>query len=140
MNKVIEIGRVTKDIELRQLTSGTSAIEFSIAVKRAFKNADGEYDSDFFNCVAFKNTAELISRYVGKGDMIGIVGRLQTRNYTNKEGRKIYVTEIVVEEVEFLQSKKQEEPAKECVYHDADPFKNEKWEEINPSDDGDLPF
>ena len=121
MNRVIEIGRVTKDIELRQLTSGTSAIEFSIAVKRAFKNANGEYESDFFNCIAFKNTAELISRYVKKGDMLGIVGRLQTRNYTNKEGRKIYVTEIVVEEVEFLQTKKQEEEQTP-----AEP----KWEEI----------
>ena len=140
MNKVIEIGRVTKDIELRQLTSGTSAIEFSIAVKRAFKNANGEYESDFFNCIAFKNTAELISRYVKKGDMLGIVGRLQTRNYTNKEGRKIYVTEIVVEEVEFLQTKRQEEPTTEGVNLDADPFKNTQWEEIKPSECGDLPF
>lgn len=140
MNKVIEIGRVTKEIELRQTTSGTSAIEFSIAVKRAFKNANGEYESDFFNCVAFSKTAETIIRFVKKGDMIGIEGRLQTRSYTNKEGRKINVTEIVVESFEFLQSKKQEEPTNEGANHDADPFKNEKWEEINPSDAGDLPF
>ena len=138
MNKVIITGRNTKDIELRQTTAGTSAIEFSVAVKRAFKNANGEYDSDFFNCVAFKNTAELISRYVGKGDMLGIVGRLQTRNYTNKEGKKIYVTEIVVEEVEFLQTKKQEEPTNADTPTEADPFKAPQWEEINP--DGDLPF
>ena len=131
MNKVIIIGRNTKDIELRQTTSGVSAIEFSIAVKRAFKNANGEYESDFFNCIAFKNTAELISRYVKKGDMIGIVGRLQTRNYTNKEGRKIYVTEIVVEEVEFLQTKKQEEEQTP-----AEP----KWEEISDPFAEGLPF
>ena len=86
MNKCVIIGRVTKDIELKQLSSGGSVVEFSVAVKRSFKNANGEYESDFFNCVAFKNTAELISRYVKKGDMIAIVGRLQTRNYTNKEG------------------------------------------------------
>ena len=109
MNKVIIIGRNTKDIELKQTTSGISVIEFSIAVKRSFKNANGEYESDFFNCVAFSKSAEIISRYVNKGDQIGIEGRLQTRNYTNGEGRKIFVTEIIVENFEFLQSKKQEE-------------------------------
>ena len=132
MNKVIIIGRNTKDIELRQTTAGTSAVEFSVAVKRTFKSANGEYESDFINCVAFKNTAELISRYVGKGDMVCVVGRLQTRNYTNKEGRKIYVTEIVVEEVEFLQSKKQEQEA------EAQP--EEEWEEITDPFAQPLPF
>lgn len=136
MNRVIMIGRNTKEIELRQTSSGTSAIEFSLAVKRAFKNVNGEYDSDFFNCVAFGKSAETISRYVKKGDMIGVEGRLQTRNYTNKEGKKIYVTEIIVENFEFLQSKKQEEP-KETVA-EADPFANAQWEEI-PNDDN-LPF
>lgn len=138
MNKILITGRNTKEIELRQLTSGASAIEFSVAVKRAFKNANGEYESDFFNCVAFSKTAETISRFVKKGDMIGIEGRLQTRSYTNKEGRKINVTEIIVENFEFLQSKKQEEPTNEGANHDADPFKAPQWEEINP--DGDLPF
>ena len=123
MNKVIIIGRNTKDIELKTTSSGTSAIEFSIAVNRAFKNANGERESDFFNCVAFSKLAETISKYVKKGDQLGVEGRLQTRNYTNREGKKIYVTEIVVENVEFLQSKKQDEP---------------KWEELNPDDD--VPF
>ena len=126
MNKIVITGRNTKEIELRQLTSGTSAIEFSIAVKRAFKNANGEYDSDFFNCVAFSKTAETISKYVKKGDMLGIEGRLQTRSYTNKEGRKINVTEIIVENFEFLQSKKQEEqPAEQPKFEELDPFSNE---------------
>ena len=123
MNKVIIIGRNTKDIELRQTPSGVSAIEFSIAVKRTFKNANGEYESDFFDCVAFSKLAETISRYVKKGDQVGIEGRLQKRNYTNKEGKKVYVTEIVAENVEFLQSKKSDEP---------------KFEEIDPEDD--IPF
>ena len=123
MNKVILTGRNTKDIELRQTPSGVSAIEFSIAVKRTFKNANGEYESDFFDCIAFSKLAETISRYVKKGDQVGIEGRLQKRNYTNKEGKKVYVTEIVAENVEFLQSKKQDEP---------------KFEEIDPEDD--IPF
>ena len=123
MNKVVLIGRNTKDIELKQTPNGTSVAEFSIAVNRAFKNANGERESDFFNCIAFSKLAETISRYVKKGDQIGIEGRLQTRNYTNKEGRKVYVTEIIVENVEFLQSKKQDEP---------------HFEELNPDDD--IPF
>ena len=123
MNKVIEIGRVTKDIELKQLNSGSSAVEFSIAVKRTFKNANGEYESDFFNCVAFSKTAETISRYVNKGDQIGIEGRLQTRNYTNKEGTKVYVTEIIVENFEFLQKKEQK--PEEPKFEELDPFSND---------------
>ena len=123
MNKVIEIGRSVSNVELKQTSSGTSAVEFSIAVKRTFKNANGQYDSDFFNCIAFNKTAELIGKYVKKGDMIGIEGKLQTRNYTNREGKKVYVTEIVVEQVEFLQSKKQDEPT---------------FEELSPDDD--VPF
>ena len=129
MNRIIIIGRNTKDIELRQTTSGSSAVEFSIAVNRAFKNANGEYESDFFNCVAFSKLAETISKYVKKGDQIAIEGRLQTRSYTNKEGRKINVTEIIVENIEFLQTKKDEAPAEP------------KWEEIDPfKENNDLPF
>lgn len=124
MNKVIMIGRTTRDIEFKTTQSGTSVVEFSVAVKRTFKNAiSGEYESDFFNCVAYNKTAETISRYVKKGDMIAIDGKLQTRNYTDREGKKVYVTEIIAENVEFLQGKKQEEP---------------KFVEIKPEDD--IPF
>lgn len=135
MNKVIIIGRNTKDIELKQTTAGTPVIEFSIAVKRTFKNANGENESDFFNCIAFSKLAETISKYVKKGDQVGVEGRLQTRNYTNKEGRKVYVTEIIAENVEFLQSKKQDE---QTVPTFTDPFENAHFEEVD-TDDG-LPF
>ena len=133
MNKVIEIGRAVRDVELKQTNSGTAVAEFGIAVKREFKSANGEYESDFFNCVSYGKTAELISKYVKKGDMFGIEGKLQTRNYTNKEGRKVYVTEIIVEKVEFLQSKKQEE-------YSAPNFEatTPNFEQIDT--DGDLPF
>ncbi len=138
MNRVVMIGRATKDIELKVTQSGTSVAEFSIAVKRAFKNANGKNESDFFNCIAFSKLAETISGYVKKGDQVGIEGRLQTRNYTNKEGKKVYVTEIIVENVEFLQSKKQDEQTAPS-FTQADPFANAKWEEIK-TDDFDLPF
>ena len=133
MNKVLEIGRAVRDVELKQTNSGTAVAEFSIAVKREFKSANGQYESDFFDCVSYGKTAELISKYVKKGDMFGIEGKLQTRNYTNKEGRKVYVTEIIVEKVEFLQSKKQEE-------YSAQNFEatTPNFEQIDT--DGDLPF
>ena len=137
MNKVIIIGRNTKDLELKQTASGASVVEFGIAVKRAFKNANGEYESDFFNCIAFSKLAETISKYVKKGDQIGLEGRLQTRNYTNRDGKKVYVTEIIVENVEFLQTKKQEEQTSP-TYAEADPFKDANFEELD-SEDG-LPF
>lgn len=110
MNKVIIIGRNIRDIELKQTTSGISVAELSVAVKRPFKNANGENESDFFNCIGYSKLAETISRYVKRGDLIGIEGRLQTRNYTNREGNKVYVTEIIIESCEFLQSKRPEEP------------------------------
>lgn len=136
MNKVIEIGRATKDVELKQTSSGTAVAEFSIAVKRSFKT-NGQYESDFFDCVAYSKTAELISQYVKKGDMVGIEGRLQARNYTNKEGRKVYVTEIIVENVEFLATKKQE-TVEAPKFEEYDPFKNAEFEEIGNGSD--LPF
>lgn len=140
MNRVIMTGRTTADAELKQTNTGKSVVEFSIAVNRAFKNANGERESDFFNCVAYNKTAELISKYVKKGDQLGVEGRLQTRNYTNKEGKKIYVTEIIVENVEFLQTKKQEEEKPDAYpqFYEADPFKSVNFEEID-NEDG-LPF
>ena len=106
MNKVIEIGRATKDVELRSTTSGASVATFCIAVRRNFKNAEGNNESDFFDCVAFNKLAETISRYVRKGDMVCVVGKLQTRNYTDKNGNNRKAMEIFVDEVEFLTPKK----------------------------------
>ena len=139
MNKVIEIGRAVKDVELRVTTSGASVASFSIAVKRNFKNAEGAYESDFFDCIAFNKLAETISRYVHKGDMVGVNGRLQTRSYTDKQGNNRKVTEIVVEEVEFLSAKKDEKAVKqETKVAYADPFEGAHFEEL--TDDEELPF
>lgn len=137
MNRVVIVGNNTKDIELRQTSSGTAVVQFSVAVKRSFKT-NGQYESDFFECVAYNKTAEIISQYIKKGDKVGIDGRLQTRNYTNKEGRKVYVTEIIVENVDFLAVKKQEnQDALEAPKFD-DPFANANFEEVGNDDD--LPF
>ena len=107
MNKVIIIGRFTRDPEIKYTTgeNATATARFSLAVNRRFKNKEGNYDADFISCVAFGKTAEFIEKYFSKGMAIGITGRIQTGSYTNKEGQKVYTTDVVVEETEFVESK-----------------------------------
>ena len=107
MNKVVIIGRFTRDPEIKYTTgeNATATARFSLAVNRRFKNKEGNYDTDFINCVAFGKTAEFIEKYFTKGMAIGITGRIQTGSYTNKEGQKVYTTDVVVEETEFVESK-----------------------------------
>ena len=108
MNKVILIGRLTKDVELRRTNSGKAVASFALAVNKDYKNEQGGYDADFIDCVAFEQRAETISKYVHKGDRFGVVGNLTTRSYENNDGNKVKVTEVKVTEFEFLESKKQE--------------------------------
>lgn len=107
MNKVIIIGRFTRDPEIKYSTgeNATATARFSLAVNRRFKNKEGNYDADFINCVAFGKTAEFIEKYFTKGMAIGVTGRIQTGSYINNEGQKVYKTEVVVEETEFVESK-----------------------------------
>lgn len=109
MNKVLLIGRLTANPELRYTTSNNAVTTFSIAVDRNFKNEDGNKEADFINIVAWNKKAELIHQYLKKGDRVGIGGRLQVRKYQNERGENRYVTEVVADEVEFLNSKKPEE-------------------------------
>lgn len=104
MNKVILLGRITRDPELRQ-AGETSVVNFSIAVDRRFKKEGGQ-EADFPSCVAFGKTAEFISKYFFQGMKIALEGRLQTGSYTNKDGKKVYTTDVVVEAVEFAESKR----------------------------------
>lgn len=107
MNKVELVGRLTRDPEIRY-TQGENAnaiARFCIAANRRFKNTDGNYEADFINCVAFGKSAEFVEKYFNKGMAIGITGRIQTGSYTNKDGVKVYTTDVVVEEVEFVESK-----------------------------------
>lgn len=105
MNKVIEMGRLTREPEVSSSNSGTTFARFSIAVDRRFKK-EGEPDADFFNCTAFGKTAEFVERYLKKGTKVLVTGRLQNNNYTNKEGQKVYDVRIMVEEIEIAESKK----------------------------------
>lgn len=107
MNKVELVGRLTRDPEVRytQGENASAIARFSVAVNRRFKNNEGNYEADFINCVAFGKSGEFIEKYFKKGMAIGISGRIQTGNYTNKDGVKVYTTDVVVEEAEFVESK-----------------------------------
>jgi len=101
INRVILTGNVTKDLELRNMGDGKAVTKFSLAVKRTI----GE-ETDFIGCTAFGQTAELLKKSVGKGSKILIEGRIQTGSYTNAEGKKVYTTDVIVDRIEFLDSKK----------------------------------
>lgn len=105
MNKVMLIGFLTRDPEAKTTSSGNTVCSFTIAVRRRFKDANGEYQSDFINCVAWKQTATFISSYFHKGSKIAITGNIQTRTYEDQNGQKRYVTEVIVDEAEFVESK-----------------------------------
>lgn len=157
MNSVNLTGRLTRDSELRHTGSGSAFASFSLAVERPFKNGNGEKEVDFINVVAWRKTAEIITSFTRKGSLVGITGRIQTRNYTNNEGRKVYITEVVAEQVQLLEPKRTTESrsdSSEGNYarsnqnssqgqkngyqkQDEDPF--EKNDSIQIDDD-DLPF
>lgn len=104
MNIVTLVGRMTRDPEIR-INNDSTVARFTVAVNREFKNKDGKYDADFINCVAFSKQAEFVEKYFSKGMRIGLVGRIQTGSYTNKDGQKVYTTDVVCEKVEFIDSK-----------------------------------
>ena len=107
INNVTLTGRLTKDVDLRYTSTGTAVASFSMAVDRQFKSANGEKETDFINVVAWRKTAEVLAEHTRKGSLIGIVGRIQTRNYEGNDGKRVYVTEVVADSFTFLESKKQ---------------------------------
>ena len=105
MNKAILIGRLTRDPELRTTPTGRNVCQFSIAVNRTYTNASGEREADFINCVVWDKQAENLARYQKKGNQIAVDGRIQTRNYDDKDGKRVYVTEILATNISFLDAK-----------------------------------
>lgn len=105
INNVVLVGRLTRDVDLRYTSNGTAVGTFSIAVDRPFKNQQGERETDFINCVIWRKSAENFANFTRKGSMVGVEGRIQTRNYENQQGQKVYVTEIIVENFSLLEPK-----------------------------------
>ncbi|GAE32420.1 single-stranded DNA-binding protein [Halalkalibacter hemicellulosilyticus] len=133
LNRVVLVGRLTRDPELRYTPNGVAVANFTLAVNRTFTNQQGERDADFINCVVWQKIAENVANYLKKGSLAGVDGRIQTRSYDNNEGRKVFVTEVVAESVQFLETRRSE-----GGQAPADSFANES-QPIDISDD-DLPF
>ena len=108
LNRVVLVGRLTRDPELRYTPSGVAVANFNIAVNRPFSNQQGEREADFINAVAWRSVAENLANYQRKGNLIGIDGRIQTRSYEGQDGKRVYITEIVAESVQFLEFNKNE--------------------------------
>ncbi|MCF2016135.1 single-stranded DNA-binding protein [Listeria monocytogenes] len=105
MNRVVLVGRLTKDPDLRYTPAGVAVATFTLAVNRTFTNQQGEREADFINCVVWRKPAENVANFLKKGSLTGVDGRVQTRNYEGNDGKRVYVTEIVAESVQFLESK-----------------------------------
>lgn len=114
MNNANLVGRLTRPVDLRYTQTGIAYGSFTLAVNRKYKNKDGEREADFINCVIWEKGAELLANYTQKGSLIGVSGPIQTRSYDNQQGQRVYVTEVLVENFDFLESRK----------NDADGFLN----------------
>ena len=140
MNNFSGLGRLTKDVDLRYTEQGTAIGNFTLAINRNFKNKQtGEYEADFIDCVAFGRTGEVIAEYVKKGQQLAVEGRVQTRNYENKDGQRVYVTEIVVNEFTFVDNRNNnQKQSTQTTGRQESPFA-EEGEPVD-IDNSDLPF
>ena len=150
LNRVILVGRTTRDVDFRRTSSGTPVATFTLALDNRYVLKDGKPTTDFINCVAWNKTAETMEKYVKKGMLIAVEGRLQTRNYENKDGNKVYVTEVVCDNMRMLESKgnntqsstylEDYEPSNNgYMSDDSSVSQNTSDVELNISED-DLPF
>lgn len=137
INNVVLVGRMTKDAELRYTPSNQAVATFSLAVNRNFKSQNGEREADFINCVIWRQQAENLANWAKKGALIGITGRIQTRSYENQQGQRVYVTEVVANDFQLLESRKDREAGPSQGY--GQPDFGRRAEPMDISDD-DLPF
>ena len=141
MNKVILMGRLTRDPEVRYTqTSNTLVASFSLAVNRRFVRQGEERQADFINIVAWSKLGEFCSKYFKKGQQVGIIGRIQTRTWDDDQGQKHYVTEVVAEEVKFLEWGNKNESSNEYSSQGNDNQGYDSFGDMTPIDDGDIPF
>ena len=141
LNNVSLVGRLTKNAELKYTPNNQAVATFTLAVNRNFKNQNGEYEADFINCVIWRQLAENLANWAKKGALIGIIGRIQTRNYENQQGQRVYVTEVVADSFQLLESRKDHEAGQSQGYSQPD-FSRQATANTSPMDisDDDLPF
>ena len=142
LNNVSLVGRMTRDAELRYTPSNQAVAAFSLAVNRNFKSQNGEREADFINCVIWRQQAENLANWAKKGTLIGITGRIQTRSYENQQGQRVYVTEVVADNFQLLESWKDREAGQSQGYGQPDFGRQADPMNANPMDisDDDLPF
>ena len=146
INRVVLVGRLTRDPDLKYTPNGVAVANFNLAVNRPFKSQDGEQEADFINCVTWRKQAENLANYMKKGSMIGIDGRVQTRSYEGQDGKMVYVTEVLAESIQFLESRgqqnQQQNQQPQQQNNQNQPQQNnykQAGQQINVNDD-DLPF
>ena len=141
INSVTLVGRMAGDAELRYTPNNQAVATFRLAVNRPFKNQNGEREADFINCVIWRQQAENLANWAKKGALIGITGRIQTRSYENQQGQRVYVTEVVADSFQLLESRKDREGRQSQGYSHPD-FSRQTQMNANPMDisDDDLPF
>ena len=145
INNVTLIGRLTKDVELKYTPANQAVAQFTLAVNRTFKNANGERESDFINCVIWRKSAENFANFAKKGALVSITGRIQTRNYENQQGQRVYITEVIAENFQMLESRNQQQGQQQAQPQQAtqqqvkqpDPFSGGAPTSLN---DDSLPF
>lgn len=142
INNVTLVGRMTRDAELRYTPQNQAVATFTLAVNRNFKNANGDREADFINCVIWRQQAENLANWAKKGVLIGITGRIQTRSYENQQGQRVYVTEVVAETFQLLESPKDRESGYQPKADNQPDFGRNNNPSGNPMDisDDDLPF
>ena len=142
MNKSILVGRMVREADLRYTPAGDAVANFTVAVNRPFKNKNGEQEADFINCVTWRKQAENLAQYTGKGSMIAIEGRIQTRSYEGKDGKMVYVTEVLAENIQYLDNKKSgkaEQPKQQRRIDNMNENLQQNAQEIDV-EESDLPF
>lgn len=142
INNVVLVGRITRDPELRYTPQNQAVATFSLAVNRQFKNANGEREADFINCVIWRQQAENLANWAKKGTLIGLTGRIQTRNYENQQGQRVYITEVVADSFQMLESKGETKQNEESQNNTAPNFARGNSHDIPGTEinDDDLPF
>lgn len=143
INNVVLVGRITRDPELRYTPQQNQAVAtFNLAVNRQFKNANGEREADFISCVIWRQQAENLANWAKKGTLIGLTGRIQTRNYENQQGQQVYITEVVADSFQMLESKGGAKQNEESQNNTTPNFARDTPRDIPGTEisDDDLPF
>ncbi|MCH4175923.1 MAG: single-stranded DNA-binding protein [Streptococcaceae bacterium] len=145
INNVVLVGRLTKDPDLRYTSGGVATASFTLAVNRQFKNQAGEREADFVRCVIWRKAAENFTSWAKRGALIGVTGRIQTGNYDNNQGQRVYTTDVIVENFQMLESKKQNESEQqsEDTFNQSNNFNNQEYQNqtnMNTRDFGNGPI